>query len=104
MIVPLGSRIFVRPLSRPTQTSGGLHLPDVANDLPDTMGVVVAVGDKVENVLVGEQVIFSAYVGQEVYFDDEKHIVIDSDDIVAVVTADLTECPFCRRELEAVHA
>lgn len=94
---PIGSRVLVRPIAPAEETASGLTL--VMERGPDVLGEVVAIGEAVDEVLVGETVIFPGWVGQELRWDDERFILLDAPDLAGVVTADPVECPYCRRPL-----
>ena len=59
---PLGDRVFVTYTEEMERTSGGIYVPDTAKEKPQR-GTVQAVGKKVENVKVGDQVLFDKYSG-----------------------------------------
>ena len=52
---PLGDRLFVTYTEELERTAGGIYVPDSAKEKPQR-GIVQAVGKKVENVKVGDQV------------------------------------------------
>jgi chaperonin GroES len=86
MIRPLGARVLVRPLEEESRTSSGLFIPDTAKEKPQT-GEVVAVGDEedVIKVKVGQKVLFPKYTGTDINLDGADHIIMESDDILAVL-------------------
>jgi chaperonin GroES len=86
----LGERVMVKVLEAET-TSGGIHLPEAAQEKPQK-GEVVAVGtgstaDSEEEseieVEVGDVVIFARYGGTELTVEDEEYLVLDADQIYA---------------------
>jgi co-chaperonin GroES (HSP10) len=43
---PLGHRIHIKPDAQPTQTEGGLYIPDaIADDVPPMSGIVTQIGN-----------------------------------------------------------
>jgi chaperonin GroES len=86
MIRPLGARVLVRPLEEESRTSSGLFIPDTAKEKPQT-GEVVAVGDEedVIKVKVGQKVLFPKYTGTDINLNGADHIIMESDDILAVL-------------------
>ena len=90
-IVPLGDKVVVKRQEAETTTSGGIVLPDSAQDRPQR-GEVIAVGDgHVKNdgtklpltVKEGDRVIFSAYGGDEIKLGDEEYLLLRESDILA---------------------
>ena len=85
--------VFVRPTGQPTVSDGGLHL--VYDRQRSTMrGIVVALGEGPvtakgvrlpHTVNVGDNVIFSPDVGEELFFEKETVIALRETDILAVV-------------------
>ena len=94
---PLGDRVLIRPVARPSVTDSGLHLPEQSVWEPDQMGHVVALGSGrvccakhciasvAHEVAVGDLVVLSPVSGQEVRLDDERLIVMQEADILAVI-------------------
>lgn len=85
-IQPLGSRVLIRPLEEQSRTSSGIFIPETAKEKPQT-GEVVAVGDDEEGikVSVGQKVLFPKYTGTEIKIDGIEHIIMNADDILALV-------------------
>ncbi len=89
---PLANRIALRPIKEPEQTRGGLHIPALAKDTPQ-QGEVVAVGPgryvKGERIpmelTVGQTVLFGKYDGTEVTVDNEKYVIIEETEVLAVI-------------------
>lgn len=85
-VKPLGTRVLVRPEEEELRTKSGILLPETAKEKPQ-MGVVVAIGDEEEDikVKVGQKVLFPKYTGTEIKIDGEEHLIMDADDILAIV-------------------
>ncbi len=91
---PLGDKILIKLENMEKKTKSGIVLPDTAKEKPQ-IGTVVAVGtgkilengQKVEitDVQVGTKVIYSKYAGTELKINDEDHILLSVDDILAIV-------------------
>jgi len=90
-IVPLGDRVVLRRASAESTTSGGIVLPDSAQDKPQR-GEVVAIGDghvKSDGskiplaVKEGDRVIFSSYAGDEIKVGDNDFLLLRESDILA---------------------
>ncbi len=83
-VQPLGMRVLVRPIEQEAKTASGLILPDSAKEKPQ-IGEVVAVGDEVEMVKVGQKILFPKYTGTEIKLDGVDHIIMEDGDLLAVV-------------------
>lgn len=92
-VVPLGDKLVVKRLESAEKTAGGILLPDAARDQPQ-QGRVLSVGDgrllpdgtrAPLEVNEGDRVVFSNYSGAEVTIDDEKLLILNSEDVLAIV-------------------
>ena len=90
---PLQDRVIIKRLDNERTTASGIVIPESAAEKPD-QGEVVAVGPgKITDngtliafvVKVGDKVLFGKYAGQAVKVDGEELLVINEDDILAVV-------------------
>jgi len=91
-IRPLGDRVVVKVLKQ-EQTSGGIYLPDTAQEKPQ-MGEVIAVGpgkmdddgDRLPmDVKTGERVIFAKYSGTEVKLEGAEYLLLAEKDILGII-------------------
>ncbi len=82
---PLGDRVFVTYTEEMERTSGGIYVPDSAKEKPQR-GSVQAIGKKVENVKVGDQVLFDKYSGSKLRIDDEDCLILKEEDILGIFT------------------
>ncbi|MCL6563426.1 MAG: co-chaperone GroES [Firmicutes bacterium] len=82
---PLGDRVLVKLVEEEQRTQGGIYIPDTAKDKPQT-GIVIAVGDGEEvKVKEGQKVLFAKFAGTEIKINNEEHLILSTDDILAVV-------------------
>lgn len=85
-IIPLRKNVVAQRAVEEEVTDGGIVIPDsVVKDQDEA--TVVAVGpDLRNNIAVGNRIIIDTYGGQNVIDDDgTKYVVIDEDDIVALI-------------------
>lgn len=86
---PLGKRILVEPVKKEEKTAGGLYIPDTAGDKKPTQGTVIKLGTtKKEHtflVKVGDVVFFKTYSPEEVEIEGITYLLLNEDDILAVV-------------------
>ena len=93
-IQPLGGRVVVKPLEQEEVTQSGLIIPQTAEKEKPQQGEVVALGTgKISddgkkiafNVKVGSKVLFKKYSPDEVEIDGVDYLVMDEDDILAII-------------------
>ena len=92
-VVPLGHKIVVRRLDAEEKPAGGIVLPDRAREKPKE-GRVLSVGDgkllpdgtRAEpEVKEGDRILFGSYAGTEVRVDDADLLIMDADEVLAVM-------------------
>jgi chaperonin GroES len=93
IIRPLFDRVLIEQVKAQEKTSGGLIIPDSAQNPPQE-AIVIAVGEGKRNsngelnpmgVEVGDRVIFSQYSGTKVEYDSKSYILMNVADLFAVV-------------------
>ncbi|MGL4561193.1 MAG: co-chaperone GroES [Brevinema sp.] len=83
-VKPLGSRILVEVKAGEEKTAGGLYIPTTAQEKTNT-GIVLALGDKDVTVKINDIVVFDKYAGTQVVVDNKECLLIDMDNVLAVV-------------------
>ena len=92
-IKPLHDRIIVEAAPKEERSSGGIILPDSAQEKP-LMGKVLAVGpgktlDSGTTVPVdvkkGDTVLYGKYAGTEVTVGTDEYVILRSDDVLGIV-------------------
>lgn len=90
---PLRDKVIIKVLESEDKSKGGIFLPDTAKEKPQE-GKVIAVGSgKVLSdgkivaldVRPGNKILFGKYSGSEVKIDNEEYLIMDADDILAVL-------------------
>ena len=90
---PLQDRVLIRRVDAEVKTSGGIFIPDTAQEKP-MEGEVVAVGPgaRDENgklhpidVKSGDRVLFGKWSGTEVKLDGEELMIMKEADIMGVI-------------------
>jgi len=91
---PLHSNVIIKPILEDEVTKSGIVLPDTVDKERPESGEVVAVGpgkilsngQKAEmNVKEGDKVMFKKYSPDEIKIDGEDYLVINEEDILAVL-------------------
>ena len=81
---PLGKRVLIERLEEATTTASGIIIPDNAKEKP-LNGKIIAVGDKVKVVGVGDKVVFGKYSGNELTLDGKEYLIMEDKDILGVM-------------------
>jgi chaperonin GroES len=90
---PLSDRVVVRRVKEEEKTSGGIIIPDTAQEKPQE-GEIVAVGPGalddngkrvVPEVKAGDIVLFGKWSGTEVKIDGEELLIMKESDINGIV-------------------
>ena len=90
---PLGDRVVVRRVKEEQKTSGGIIIPDTAQEKPQE-GEVISVGPGardehgkrvVPEVKAGDHVLFGKWSGTEVKLDGEDLLIMKESDLMGVI-------------------
>lgn len=95
MLKPLGNRVIIERKEQEQTTKSGIVLTDSAKEKSNE-GIVEAVGKGrllddgsrvAPEVKEGDTIVFQQYAGTEVKRGDETFIVLNEDDILAIIEA-----------------
>ena len=91
-LVPLGDRVVLKQLEAEETTKSGIVLPGQNKEKPQqaevlAVGPGAVVDGKLEpmEVKVGDRVIYSRFVGNEIKVDEEEVMVVSQKDILAII-------------------
>ncbi len=93
-VKPLYSNLIVKPIKEDEVTKSGIVLPDTIDKEKPERGEVIAVGEGkvLENgqrspmsVKAGDKVMFKKYSPDEIKIDGEDYLVIQEEDILAII-------------------
>ena len=75
----------MKPVKVEEKTASGIILPGAGDKERPNMAEVIAIGkgEKLEDIKVGEKVVYSKFSGTEI--KDEKYLVLNIEDILAIV-------------------
>ena len=79
IIKPLGERVLIKQTEQEEVTKSGIVLPGTASKEKPIIGEVLAIGAKVEDIKVGNKVIFEKYSGTEVKDGEESYLILEKD-------------------------
>jgi len=83
-IKPLGTRVLVEQIEAETKTASGLIIPDSAKEKP-LQAKVLAIGNDVDQINVGDTVIYGKFIGTELNFDGKDYLMLEQSEILAVI-------------------
>jgi chaperonin GroES len=90
---PLHDRVVIRRIDAEEKTSGGIIIPDTAQEKP-MEGEVIAVGPGARNeqgqivaleVKAGDRILFGKWSGTEVKLDGDELLIMKESDIMGIV-------------------
>ncbi len=90
---PLHDRVLVRRIDAEQKTSGGIIIPDSAQEKP-SQGEIIAVGSgakaedgtvKPLDVKSGDTILFGKWSGSEIKIDDEDLLIMKESDIMGII-------------------
>ncbi len=90
---PLDDRVVIKQLDAEEKTSGGIILPDAAQEKPQ-IGKIVATGPgkllddgkrAKMSVKKKDEVIYGKYIGSEIEIDREKYVILRESDILGII-------------------
>ncbi len=86
-VQPVNKRVLVKPTQAEEKTAGGIYIPDSAQEKKQE-GTVVAVATdlKDSSLAVGDVVVYENFAGTEIKINDQKHILLKAEEILAKVT------------------
>ena len=84
-ITPLVDYVVVQQEEAQTKTASGLLLPDNGADKPK-IATILAVGPAVQDVKVGDKVVFGGYSNTDVKIDGSEYMLVKNENIYAKVS------------------
>ncbi len=83
-IKPLADRVVAVREKAQEKTASGLYLPDSSKEKP-VIATVVAVGPKVEQVAVGDKIVYKEYSTTDLKINETEYLIVKEDDVLATV-------------------
>ena len=90
---PLDNRVVIEPVDAEDKTSGGIFLPDNAQEKPQ-IGKVVAAGPgtlqdggkrTAMSVKKGDEVVYGKYMGNDIEVGSKKYVILRETDLLGIV-------------------
>ena len=89
---PVADRVIVKYFETEDKTASGIVLPDSSKEKTQQAEVIAVGSGKIVDgkevpiqVKPGYRVIYGKYTGTEIKYEGEKYLVINADDIIAIV-------------------
>lgn len=85
-VQPVNKRVLVKPTQAEEKTAGGIYIPDSAQEKKQE-GTVVAVAIDIKDcsLAVGDVVLYENFAGTEIKINDQKHILLKAEEILAKI-------------------
>ena len=80
---PVGDQVLVTKIKPPTETAGGILLPEDSQRNSDH-GLVMDVGKKVEEVKKGDEIVYAPYGPREFKHDNVEYLILKEEDVLAI--------------------
>ncbi len=84
---PINGRIVVKPFEAKEKTAGGIYVPDTAKEKLQEGEVIAIAEDAIEEIAIGDRIIYKEFSGTEVKIDDEDYLLLTEDDLLAKYAA-----------------
>jgi chaperonin GroES len=92
-IRPLHDRILIKRIKAEEKTKAGIIIPESAKEKPvEAKVVAVGPGKLMENgkriepvVKAGDRVLFAKWSGSEIKIEDEEHLILREDEVLAIL-------------------
>lgn len=86
MIRPLCNNITAKPIEVEKRTASGLFLTnDAAEQMETKTARVVAVGEKVSTIKIGDEIVYKPYATFDFKFRDKQYVLVADEDVLGVV-------------------
>ena len=88
VIKPIGERVLLKAIKKEEKTKSGILLSSKSSNT-DTQNqaevIALGKGEKLDGIKVGDKVIFNKFSGNEIENEDIKYLIVNADDILAVI-------------------
>lgn len=83
MIKMLGKRVLVEELVEDIKSESGIILGDTKNSA-QKIGIVVSVGGEVEEISLGDKVLFDGHRVAPLEFDGKTYLIMEENNVIGV--------------------
>ena len=83
---PLGDRVLVKVQEIETKTASGIYIPDNASQEKPTQAEVIAIGNDVKDVKVGDNIVYTKFARTAtVTLDNQDYLVMEVAEILGIL-------------------
>jgi chaperonin GroES len=83
---PLGDRVLVKVQELQTKTASGIYIPDNASQEKPTQAEVIAIGNDVKDVKVGDNIVYTKFARTAtVTLDNQDYLVMEVAEILGIL-------------------
>ena len=83
---PLGDRVLIKVEEVKTQTASGIYIPDNAAQEKPTQAEIVAIGNDVKDVKVGDNIVYTKFARTAtVTLDNQDYLVMEVAEILGIL-------------------
>lgn len=83
-IIPLGNRVLIQPIAAEKKTEGGIIIPETSGE-KSMHGNVIAIGDEVKSVHIGDVAMYDRYRVFEFELNGEKQLIVKEEDLIGII-------------------
>lgn len=84
-IQPLFDKVLIQPEKAEEKTASGIYIPDTAKQDKPQFGEIIAIGEKVNTIKVGQKVVFPKYGPIELTLEGQEYLIVKEEDILATL-------------------
>lgn len=84
-IQPLFDKVLIQPEKAEEKTASGIYIPDTVKQDKPQFGKIIAIGETVNTVKVGQKVVFAKYGPVELTLDKQEYLIVKEEDILATL-------------------
>ena len=84
MIKVLGKRVLIEEVVEDIKSAGGIILGDTKNSTHQKIGRVISVGDSVEEISLGDKVLFDGHRVAPLDFDGKTYLIMEENNVIGV--------------------
>ena len=84
MIKVIGSRVLIEEIVEDIKSSGGIILGDTKNSTNQRIGRVISVGNLVQEVSLGDKVMFDGHRVAPLDFEGKTYLIMEENNVIGV--------------------